>query len=183
MDCSEVTMMKQIILLGIVFFAPITVLPGQQQQTELDQLGDKLARHIATKMPGWQHKRGTVIQGSKGVIVEFWTFANRIVKVSMMQRKSVEEARQNLTNFAGEEPDAQELKGFGDEAYSWGDGGSNIVFRRGKYTFYVATTADVERDADASSLTREQKSERRKSEMKRLSKEIAKHAADALDVP
>jgi hypothetical protein len=85
--------------------------------------------------------------------------------------------------FAQEEADAQELKGFGDEAYSWGDEGSNIIFRKGKYTVFVTTIADVYRDADAPGLSREQKRERRKSEMKRLSKEVAKHAAAAIDEP
>jgi len=154
-----------------------------QQESELDQTGNKLARFIETKMPGWQHRRGTLIQGSKDVIVEFWTFPNRTVKVSMVRRKSVEDARERLMKFAQEEAEARELKGFGDEAYSWGDEGTNIIFRRGKYTIYVTTIADVDRDPDALALTREQKRERRKSEMRRLSRELAKHAANAIDAP
>jgi hypothetical protein len=154
-----------------------------QQQTDLDHVGDKASRYIALRMSGWQHKRGTPIQGSKDVIVEFWTFPNRVVKISIMETKSVEDAHETLMKFAQEEADARELKGFGDDAYSWGDEGSNIVFRRGKYMVYVTTIADVERDADSQALTREQKRARKKSEMKRLSKELAKHAAAAIDEP
>jgi hypothetical protein len=154
-----------------------------QQDAELDQTGNNLARFIEARLPGWQHKRGTLIQGSRDVIVEVWTFPNRLVKVSMTRRKSVEEAHERLMTFAQEEGDARELKDFGDEAYSWGEEGSNIIFRRGKYTISVATIADVERDVDAQALTREQKRGRRKSEMRRLSRELAKHAANAIDAP
>jgi hypothetical protein len=167
------------IILAMTFLAPTAA----QQDAELDQIGNKLTRFIETKMPGWQHKRGTLIQGSKDVIVEVWTFPNRVVKVSMTRRKSVEEAHERLMIFAQEEGDARELKGFGDEAYSWGDEGSNIIFRRGKYTISVATVADVEHDVDAPGLTREEKRARRKSEMKRLSNELAKHVAVAIDAP
>jgi hypothetical protein len=175
-------MMKRVvgsIILAMTLLAHVVA----QQDAELDQTGNKLARFIETRMPGWQHKRGTLIQGSKDVIVEVWTFPNRVVKVSMTRRKSVEETHERLTTFAQEEGDARELKGFGDEAYSWGAEGSNIIFRRGKYTISVATIADVERDVDAQALTREQKRERRKSEMRRLSRELAKHAANAIDAP
>lgn len=175
--------MKKLIISAVVFFTVFSIPAEAQQQTDLDQVGDKLSRHIAMRMPGWQHKRGTPIQGSKGVIVETWTFPNRVVKISMVQRKSAEDARERLIKFAQEEADARELKGFGDEAYSWGEEGANIIFRRGKYTVYVTTIADVERDADAPALSREQKRDRRKSEMKRLSKELAKHAAAAIDEP
>jgi hypothetical protein len=154
-----------------------------QQESDLDQVNHKITRFVATQMPGWQYRRGTPIQGSRDVVVGIWTFPNRIVKISMMQRKSAEDARERLMNFAQEEGDARELKGLGDEAYSWGDEGSNIVFRKGKYTIYVATIADVDRDADGQALTREQKRDRRKSEMKRLSKELAKHVANAIDAP
>lgn len=175
--------MKKLRLLALVFFTVFLTSAVAQQQTELDRVGDKLSRHIAVQLPGWQHKRGTLIQGSKDVIVETWTLPNRLVKISMVQRKSAEDARERLMKFVQEEADAREIKGFGDEAYSWGDDGSNIIFRRGKYTVYVTTIADVERDADSQALTREQKRARKKSEMKRLSKELAKHAAAAIDEP
>jgi len=174
--------MKRSILLLIVFFVTIMVLFAQQQ-TDLDRTGDKLARNMSDRMPGWQHRRGNLIRGSSGVIVEIWTLPNRIVKVSLIQRESVDDAREKLARFAQEEGGLQEVRGFGDEAYAWGDEGANIVFRRGKYTIYVTTIADVDRDADAPSLGQEQKKQRRSSEMKRLTKEVAKNAAGAIDIP
>jgi hypothetical protein len=62
-------------------------------------------------MSGWQHRHGAVIQGSKDVIIEIWKLPNRIVKVSMMQRSSVDDARERLSQFTREETDVQELKG------------------------------------------------------------------------
>jgi hypothetical protein len=175
--------MTKRILLRIIFGSILWAPTLAQQESDLDQVNNKIVHHVATQMPGWQYRRGTPIQGSRDVIVEVWTFPNRIVKLSMMQRKSAEDARKKLMKFAQEEGDARELKGFGDEAYSWGDEGSNVMFRKGKYTFYIATIANVERDVDAQALTREQKRERRKSEMIRLSKELAKHVATAIDAP
>lgn len=165
---------------GLVFLVVLVSPTMAQDDGELERLADKVTQHIATQMTGWQHKR--LIQPSKDVVIDFWTSPNRIVKISMMQRKSVEEAHDSFVKLPRQEPDTWELKGLGEEAYSWGYGGSNIVFRRGKYTVYVSTNAEVDRDADAGALSQEQKSERRISEMTRLSREFARHAA-AVIVP
>jgi hypothetical protein len=173
--------MKKVLLLAIILLVPFSTLVAQQQDVDLNQMRDKMTRHMENQMSGWQHRHGSLIQGSKDVVIELWTLPNRIVKISMMERKSVDDARERLSQFAREEGDVQPLHGFGDEAYSWGDEGANIIFRRGKYTIYVTTIADVDRDSDASTLTRQARHARIASEMKRLSKEVAKQAADALD--
>jgi hypothetical protein len=171
-------LMQRQLISPLIVFSVLASTAMSQDDGELERLANKVTQHIATQMTGWQHKR--LIQPSKDVIVDFWTHPNRIVKISMMQRKSVEEAHDNLVQFASVERDARELKGLGDEAYSWGYGGSNIVVRRGTYTVYVSTNAEVNRDADAGALSREQKSERRISEMTRLSREFARHAATVI---
>jgi len=172
--------MQRQLLSGLLVFGVLASTAMSQDDSELERLADKVTQHIATQMTGWQHKR--LIQPSKDVIIDFWTSPNRIVKISMMQRKSVEEAHDNFVKLPSEEPNTRELKGLGDEAYSWGYRQSNIAFRRGKYTVYVSTNAEVDRDADAGALSREQQSERRISEMIRLSSEFARHAA-AVIVP
>jgi hypothetical protein len=172
-------LMQRQLISGLLVFGVLASTAMPQDDGELERLANKVTQHIGTQMTGWQHKR--LIQPSKDVIVDFWTGPNRIVKISMMQGKSVEEAHDNLVHLASEERDARELKGLGDEAYSWGYAGSNIVFRRGKYSFYVATNAEVDRDADAGALSREQESERRISEMTRLSREFARQAATVID--
>jgi len=173
--------MKKIALLASILLTSISAVVAQPQQSDLDQTRDKMTQKMETKMAGWQHRHGALIQGSKDVIVELWSLPNRIVKVSIIQRSSVEDARERLSQFAREEGGVELLHGFGDEAYSWGDDGANIIFRRGKYTVYVATTADVDRDSDSSTLTPQERHARQASEMKRLSKQVAKEADDALD--
>ena len=73
------------------------------------------------------------------------------------------------------------LKGLGDEAAASGFEGSDLAFRRGRYTVYISSDADVDEDPDARRLSQEQRLEREKSEMRRLSREFAKHVADVLD--
>ena len=63
-----------------------------QNQADLDRLGDKLSYHLGAKMPGWKHKHGEPMLGSKNVIEDFWSLSNRVVKVSIVSHKSAEEA-------------------------------------------------------------------------------------------
>jgi hypothetical protein len=154
-----------------------------QSQSDLDMLEDKLSRHLETKMPGWKHKRGEPIQGSKNVLIEFWAFSNRVVKVSIIPQKSAEEAREKLQSFANNTREAEELRGLGDQAYTWGYAGSNVVFRRGRFAVFVSTYAEVDSDPDARMLSQSERVERERSEMRRLSKEFAKHMAAAIDLP
>ena len=75
------------------------------------------------------------------------------------------------------------MKGLGDEAYGWGYGMSNVVFTRGKSIVYVSTYAEVDSEPEARSLSQAEKGEREKSEMRRLSREFAKHMVSAIDLP
>ena len=76
-------------------------------------------------MTGWTHKRVEPIKGSKGVLVETWSFPNKGVKVAVSTLKSAEEARRSLEGFVKDTKEAELLKGYGDEAYIWGYGGSD----------------------------------------------------------
>lgn len=154
-----------------------------QNQEDLDRLGDKLSHHLATKMPGWKHKRGEPMLGSKNVIEDFWSLPNRVVKVSVVPHKSAVEARDALLGFVKYDREKEELTGVGDEAYAWGYGLSNIAFRRGQFTVFVSTTASVDEDPDARSLSQVERGQREKSEIRRLSREFAKHLADAMALP
>lgn len=51
-----------------------------QNESELDLVGQKLSRHLEMKMPGWKHKRGEPIRGSKNVLIEFWSFRTGLSK-------------------------------------------------------------------------------------------------------
>jgi hypothetical protein len=175
--------MKNRVLAAFVFL----ILLGHasaQKTAGLNRLDEKLARHLETKMPDWKHERGEPIAGSDdSVLIEFWSFSNRKMKVSILLHDSVEQAQQVIENHARYSFNKETLTGLGDEAYASGYGSSLVAFRRGKFTVYVSTTADVDADLDAGYLTQEQRFEREKSEMKRLSTEFAKHVVDAIDAP
>ena len=48
---------------------------------------------------------------------------------------------------------------------------------------HFSSRADVDTEADARTLSREQRFEKEKSELRRLSLQFAKHAAEAVDAP
>ena len=101
-----------------------------------------------------------------------------------MPHKTPDEAREAIREFVKYDREKQELNGFSDEAYAWGFGLGNVVFRRGKFNVYVSTVADVDDDADARTLSQSERDARMKSEMKRLSQEFARLVSVALiDVP
>lgn len=167
------------LLWSTIFFIPTAA----QDQSDLDQLDAKTKRHIETKMPGWTYRRGQPIQGSQNVLIGRWGSANRIVSISVVPHKSANEARQALNDFVKYDRKIERLNGLGDEAFGWGYGQANVVFRRGRFNVYVNTYAEVDADPDAGMLRSEQRGERERLEMRRLSREFAKHMVSALDLP
>jgi hypothetical protein len=176
--------MKDRVLAAFVFFMLVPGHAFAQKSAELNRLDDKLTQHLEKKMPDWKHERGEPIAGSDdSVLIEFWSFSNRKVKVSILLHDSVEQAQQVIENHARYSFNKETLTGLGDEAYASGYGSSLVAFRRGKFTVYVSTTADVDSDPDAADLNQEQRFEREKAEMKRWSTEFARHVVDAIDAP
>lgn len=155
---------------------------GVAAQSDLDEVDVKLKRVVESNLPGWKHKRVEPIAGSKNVLVLFWSNSNRVVKISVVPHKSAQDARNAIQDFMKSES-KEEIRGLGDEAYTWGYGLGNVAFRKGRLNIYVSTMADVNGDADALNLTALEKNERMRSEMRRWSREFAKHAANALDIP
>lgn len=154
-----------------------------QNESELDLVGQKLSRQLETKMPGWKHKRGEPIPGSKNVLIEFWSFSNRVVKISIVPYRSAQEAREVLRGFKKYNTQKEELTGLGDDAYGSGYGFSNVTFTKGKFIVYVSTYAEVDSDPDARMLNQMERGNRERAEMRRLSREFGKHLADAIDLP
>ncbi len=170
--------LKPLILL-ILFLSQSTA----QNESELDLVGQQLSRHLEMKLPGWKHKHGEPIRGSKNVLIEFWSFSNRVVKVSIVSYGSAQEAREVLKGFKKYNAKKEDLSGLGDDAYGSGYGLSNVTFAKGKFIVYVSTYAEVDSDSDARSLSQDERGQREKSEMRRLSREFAKHIAEARDLP
>jgi hypothetical protein len=70
-----------------------------QDNPDLNQLDEKVSRYLESKMVGWTHKRGEPIQGSRNVLVEFWSFSNRVVKISILPQKSAQAVREKIQSF------------------------------------------------------------------------------------
>lgn len=154
-----------------------------QGPLDLDGLDNKLSRHIETKMPGWKHKRGEPITGSVNVLEETWSFPNRNIKVSIIPHASPAQARAAIREGVKYEREREALKGLGDEAYAWGYRLSNVVFTRGRFNVYVSGGANIYEDPDAQTLSEFERRSREYSEIRRLSREFAKHLVEALDLP
>ncbi|HEX7721295.1 MAG TPA: hypothetical protein VF397_04000, partial [Pyrinomonadaceae bacterium] len=125
--------MKRQILLDLLLLAALGVPVIAQNDTELEGVDDKVIRHLETKMPGWQHRRVNSIEGSKGVIINHWQTSARIVTISIVRYDSANQAQETMQPFIKYMRQKEELKGFGEDAYAWGYGLSNIMFRRGKF--------------------------------------------------
>lgn len=171
----------------IIVFLLLTVLsPLQavaQSPVDLDRLDEKLSSHVDTKMPGWNHRRGEPIAGSTNVLIEIWPSPNRQVNVSIIPHKSPEAARAAMREGVKYERQKEALMGLGDEAYAWGYELANVKFTRGRFNVYVSAGANVYEDLDARTLSEAERRGREYSEMRRLSREFAKHLADAIDLP
>jgi|SRR5882724_5636346 len=167
-------------------FLLLTFLVGQafaQGSSDLDKLHEQFSRYFERVMPDWKHERVEPVYKNENVLIQFWSFSNRKVKISILPYKSAEEARAALQRHAKYQMNKQQLNDVGDEAYAGGYGSGDVAFRKGKLTVYVSTTADVDSDPDARTLTQAQRFEREKSEIRRLSLKFAKYAVDAIDAP
>lgn len=167
--------MKKLISAGIIVGIVLSIAVAQGN-AELDRLDEKISSHLATQFPGWRHKRVEPVAPSSTVLVQFWSSANRVVKVSVAIHHSTEEAKREIQDFLKfRQP--QELRGFGDEAFAAEPEGRTIVFRRGRYVIYLSTVADVEGDSDAASLSKAERETRQKAEVQRIGKEFARQVS------
>jgi len=162
----------------------IVLLSHAFAQTQVvDELDAKIKSYLEKTLSGWKYERVEPLRNSPDVLVQFWSSANRKVKISVMPYNSVQEAQEVFKNHKRYSLNKEPLDSVGDDAVASGYGSSDVAFRKGKYNVYISTTADVESDPDARSLTQAQIFEREKSEMRRWGRELAKHVANALTGP
>jgi hypothetical protein len=174
--------MSSVVIVACLLLGLFPVQTAAQDESELDALEEKVSHHLETKLPGWKHKRVEPIQGSKGVLIESWSFPYRGAKISIVPVKSGEEARERLQSFAKDTREAKQVQGVGDEAFSWGYQESNLVLRRGRYICFVTSGADMDSDPDVRMLSQPERRNREDLEVKRLNKEFAKYLADVVDL-
>lgn len=175
--------MKNRLFFALVLSGICFTQAAAQGPLDLDGLDNKLSHHLKLKMPGWKHKRGQPITGSVNVLEGTWSFPNRKIKVSIVPYDSPAEARAAMREGVKYQRENESLKNLGDEAYAWGYRLSNVVFTSGRFSVYVSAGANVYEDPDARTLSEVELRSREYSEIRRLSREFAKHLADAMDLP
>jgi hypothetical protein len=175
--------MKHQVLTIFALFALLASSALAQQSSELDKLDEKLVHHFEKAMPEWKHERVEPIAGSVGVLIQFWSFGDRKVKVSILLHKSVAEARATIQTHVRYSFNSETLTGIGDEAYSSSVHTSfDVTFRRGKITVNIFAPADLGVGPDGQPPTPE-RLELEKAEMKQLSRELAKQVVAGIDAP
>src|SRR5882762_3057986 len=92
-------MKRPLILTLILLIVMSSQTVAQNQSTELEKLGDKLELIVKAQRPGWKHKRGEPMLNATNVLIDYWSFSNRVVKVSVLLHNSPEEAREVLQRF------------------------------------------------------------------------------------
>lgn len=174
-------MKLRMLLMSVMLGLSFTSTSSAQNQPDLDKLDEKFQRYFERIMPGWKHERVEPVYKDENVLIQFWSAPSRKVKISIMPHKSAQKAEEVLKN--SRQLNRVRLTDLGDEAFAGGYGSASISLRKGKFTIYISTYADIDSDVDARTLTQEQRFEREKSEKRRLSLEFAKHAAKAVDAP
>lgn len=150
---------------------------ARQDSPELTEAARAVESELVEKMPGWEHRRVTPIEGSKDVIISQWESQGLMIRVSIILHQSEEELRERIKKYksrfkqedkgkANEEKNSKIFKGdehdLGDEGFSWRDFNFyGTVFKKGRYTVHVNL---IKPEVDETNLTRE----------------IARHVAKAL---
>jgi hypothetical protein len=165
-----------------IILASITTVAVGQGKADLDKLDEAIARHLSNGFTGWTHQRVAAFGPDSNTLVESWSLPNRTVKITVSVGQSAEEAKNSLLNFLKYKREVKELRGLGDDAYSFGVDSCDVVLRRGRYLLYVSTVADVEGDPDARTITKAELSSRRKSERQKIGKDFARLLA-TVDLP
>ncbi|HXT63309.1 MAG TPA: hypothetical protein VN696_09760 [Pyrinomonadaceae bacterium] len=150
-------------------------------QSDLDKLDDKFSRHLEKVLPGWTHDRGEPVVKGENVLIQYWYSPNKAIKISVMPYKSATDARAALEDFVRYERDRTQLKDFGDDGYAWGFAESKVVFIKGKLLVFVSSRVEAGSSPEERALGQDQRFEREKDEMRKWSREFAKHAANAVD--
>jgi hypothetical protein len=173
--------MRLLVFAAVVSSALLIAPARAKAQSDLDQLDKKFTHYLEKVMPGWKHERGEAFGKSENVLIQFWYSADTSVKISVVPHRSANEAREAVERVAGSDMKREILRDIGDDAYAWGFKQSNVVLSKGKFVIYISTRADAGSTPEVRSLSQEERLDRERNEMRRWSREFAKHAAKAVD--
>lgn len=190
--------MNRLRLVSLICFVIIVGQSVAQGQSELDRVADKIKSVIEASEPGWQCVRGQPMASpteSPRLLIEACSLYSevpitrastkrvrvRYISFDITPHQSAEEARRLLHDFVtGRAQQVKEQPNLGDEAYFWGMDNTHIVMVKGRFTIFIRALAHTEYDADAKSLSYDQKNARSKAERLRLTPQFARHVATAL---
>ena len=170
------------LILAIILASTIIGL-SQKRTVVMDRLAEAIEQLVQEKHPEWTLKRIEPVYKGEEVIIDQWTAPREYVRVSVVPHRSAGEAKSELQSLARNMKGEPGPVGIGEEVYSWGFGGSETTFRKGRFTVYVSTTVNVDDDPEAAALSDDEKSKRKSANQKKLSKEFAKHVDSALSLP
>src|SRR5215218_1573321 len=57
---------------------------------------------ISEKKPDWKHDPGKPMPGSEDVIIDFWSYEDKVIKVSVIEHKSAADAEQTMGTLISE---------------------------------------------------------------------------------
>ena len=120
---------------------------AQRPALTLNEIADAAVRKLQDKKPEWKHNLVTPIAGGRPdkVIIQQWTLGQKVVKISIMQYQSAQEATSILRKFAADVK-ADMLPNVGDEGCVWGISGS-VAFRKGNLTVFItAASMDIQEE-------------------------------------
>lgn len=150
-----------LLLVGIV--APAA---GQAIPTDLDQVSKRVENYFSEKKAGWKHETAPPATPpgstpSRDVVIHFWSSESCLtaeltldgvsygakpvpcrIKLAIDQSPTATEARARLSNFARNQYGGNLMPvEMGDKGYVWN--GSNIVFIKGRFTFWLDGGVDL----------------------------------------
>jgi len=164
-----------------------SLLAEQSLAPDLDKISKSVENYFRQSRPDWEHKTVPPAtppgsQPSPNVVIHFWSSDKCLtaevitdgvssgerpvpcrVKLAIDQSPSAAAASARLADFAVEEQSASPVS-VGEQGYVWH--GSDVVFVKGKFTFWVG----VNLDRRAAGLTKNRE----------FTEELAKEIADAV---
>lgn len=127
----------------ICALAQLSALPSVAQRSVpeyLDKISEVVQKAVETQMPGWKHRRGEPIKGSKDVLVESYSSGDATIKFSVIPYASEEEAASRMRNFKGDV--TEKLPDLGDEGRAWGYRGSKFAFKKHRLNIFISIAAE-----------------------------------------
>jgi hypothetical protein len=143
-------------------------------------MADHIERAIKENHPEWKLERIEPIVKTENVIIDQWRFDDSSVRVSFVPHKNANDAKEAIEDFRKYMKCNEEIQDLGDGGCWFGGHGTELAFRRGRITVYISSAIEMSLDPYVDNVMDPKD---RFTETRKLSKELAQHAAKAIDSP